>query len=63
MSGYVTLLGVEDVRAAGYAMQRAAEQMQQAADLINESNTRHEEAIRELIGAIEEDARLRGLGR
>ena len=37
------------------AIQQAAEQMQQAAELISESNARHERAIRDLIDVIVED--------
>lgn len=37
------------------ALERAAEQMQQAAELIAESNARHERAIRDLIDVIVED--------
>ena len=37
MNDYVTLLGSEQVQKAGYAMREAAEQMQRAASLIDES--------------------------
>ena len=40
MSEYVTLLEVEDVKSAGYTMQRAAEQMSQAAGQFNADVTR-----------------------
>jgi hypothetical protein len=42
MSNHITLIGAETVQSAGFAMSRAAEQMQRAANTIEESLQRHE---------------------
>jgi len=50
MSEYMHLVGAEDVKSAGYTMQRAAESMQSAASTISSS-------VERLINALDEHAR------
>jgi hypothetical protein len=48
MSDYVTLMGAEDVRAAGNAMRQAAESISQSVGYLDEILRRHREEMREM---------------
>ncbi len=53
MSEYITLLGADDVRAAGYAMKEAAHQMSAAASQFNDDVNRLQRILDEHVEGIQ----------
>lgn len=53
MNDYITLLGADDVRSAGYKMTSAADSMNRAASAISEALERHKQYLEEWISRFE----------
>ena len=53
MSDYITLLGAEDVRAAGRLMSSAAESMRSAADTISYALSQHQRFMDDWLSRLE----------
>lgn len=64
MSEYITLIGVEDVRAAGHRMERAAETMRNAASeleiALQRESQRRDEFLSRLEQILRDDREQRG---